>query len=143
MWLNLQNMTASTHNHVTLMETLAVLGIVCVSHAAIGISANFHQTSLKKAGHPVRKSGQPGMWPAPWWIRLAQLGIGLLCLFIVNHFTTRQEKNWLCVWLVLMSITPIVGGALGYFGIKSPWLIHTFVIVLSAGCLVYYVMRMV
>jgi hypothetical protein len=137
-WFNPQSMTASTTNHQTLMEILTVYAIVCISHAVIGISAHFHQASFTKSGHPARKA----IPPSPLWLRWVQLGFGLLCLFLACRFTTRQERNWLCVWLVLVSLTPIVAGALGYFGIKSPWLIHTLVIVLSAGCLVYYVIQM-
>lgn len=116
------------------MEMLTFAAIVCVTHAVIGLSAHFH-ASAKNAGHPKRKSKQPDLW----WLRLIQLGFGLLCLFFVSHFSTAQEKTWLCGWLVLMSLTPILSAGLAYFGIHSIRLVHGLVIALTLAGMIYVV----
>jgi len=126
-----------SHNHLTFIQMLTVASIVCISHAVIGLSAHFHSAQHKKSKAPGKKSGPSQLW----WLRLVQLGFGLLCLFLVIHLSTGQERNWLCVWLVLMSLTPIVGGVLSFFGFQSARLVHALVILFSAAILIYYVMQ--
>jgi len=113
---------------------LAVASIVCVSHSIIGISAHFHESPHKKAKHPSTKSKLADLW----WLRLVQLGFGLLCLFLVTCFSTAKEKHFLCLWLILMSIPPMVAVLLSFYGIRSKRLLQAAVIILSAGCVIYY-----
>jgi len=123
-----------SHNHQTLIQLLAFLSIVCISHAIIGISATIHTASRKKAKGPGSKARLSGLL----WLRGVQLGFGLLCLFAVFRFSTPQEKNFLNFWLILMSMTPIVAGVLSFFGIRSIRVLHALVVVLSIGCFGFY-----
>ncbi|MGB8355253.1 MAG: hypothetical protein WCD79_15250, partial [Chthoniobacteraceae bacterium] len=100
----------------------------------IALSAIIHTASRRKAKGAGNKAGLPKLW----WLRVVQLGFGLLCLIALSCLSTPQERNFLCFWLVLMSLTPVVAGVLSFFGIKSVWVLHALVVVVSIGCLAFY-----